>query len=257
MYTPDSRHEKTEDAPALQVPTLGRRNEAAETQRSFMPPAMHVGGFVHAAAAARPCHAIGGDFFDYLDTGHEFHVLLGDACGKGTPAALQGALVQGILAADVETSPGAARIVAQLNRTLCRRRMGERFVTLFYGVMTRNHRFTYCNAGHCRPMLVRQSSVRRLSVGGLPPGLFSDARYDQESLYIATGDTLVLFSDGISEASSSNQEFGDARIQQIVTEHRDGTASAILERLMSGVHDFTHGGRQRDDMAAFVVRYLA
>ena len=236
---------------------LGRRSEAVETQRSFMPPPLYFGEFVQAAATTRPCHAIGGDFFDYVDTGREFRVLLGDACGKGTPAALQAALVQGILAADVESGSGAARVVAQLNRTLCRRGMAERFVTLFYGVMTRDHRFTYCNAGHCRPMLVRQSSVRRLAVGGLPPGLFGNARYDEESLYIGAGDTLVVFSDGVSEASNRNRQFGDASIQQIVMEHREGTASAILERLMSGVRDFTHGGRQRDDMTVFVVRYLA
>jgi sigma-B regulation protein RsbU (phosphoserine phosphatase) len=243
--------------PVSQTAVLNKRGEAAETQRSFMPPPLYFGQFVQAAAATRPCHAIGGDFFDYADTGREFHVLLGDACGKGTPAALQAALVQGILAADVETGTGAARVVSQLNRTLCRRGMAERFVTLFYGVMTSDHRFTYCNAGHCRPMLVKQSSVRRLSVGGLPPGLFGDARYDEESLYIDAGDTLVVFSDGVSDASNRNQQFGDARIQQIVMEHREGTASAILERVMSGVRDFTHGGRQRDDMAVFVVRYLA
>jgi phosphoserine phosphatase RsbU/P len=236
---------------------VSRRGEAAETQRSLMPPPVYFGDFVQAAAATRPCHAIGGDFFDYVDTGREFHVLLGDACGKGTSAALQAALVQGILAADVETASGAARVVGQLNRTLCRRGMAERFVTLFYGVMTRDHRLTYCNAGHCRPILVRQSSVRRLAVGGLPPGLFGDARYDEESLCVEAGDTLVVFSDGICEASSRAQQFGDARIQQIVVEHHDETASAILDRVMSGVRDFTRGTRQRDDMSVFVVKYLA
>jgi sigma-B regulation protein RsbU (phosphoserine phosphatase) len=242
------------------VPGPGKRNnEAAETQRSSMPPPVHVGDFVDAAVSMRPCHSIGGDFFDYLDTGREFHVLLGDACGKGTPAALQAALVQGILAADVDIRAGAAHLVAHLNRTLCRRRMAERFVTLFYGVMTRDHRFTYCNAGHCRPMLLTDSSVRRLAVGGVPPGLFDDALYEEESVDIHTGDTLLVFSDGISEASRKDQQFGDARIEQIVTEFRGGSrsASAIADRLMTGVRDFTAGGRQRDDMTVFVVRYLA
>lgn len=237
--------------------TPERPREAAASQRSLMPPPMYAGGFVHAAATTRPCHAIGGDFYDYLDTGREFHVLLGDACGKGTPAALQAALVQGILAVDVEASVGAARVVAHLNQTLCRRSMAERFVTLFYGVMTRDRRFTYCNAGHCRPMLVDHSSVRRLSVGGIPAGLFGDAVYAEESVNIENGDTLVVFSDGISEAAVHGQEFGDGRILEIVTEHRDRSASAILDRLMAGVRDFTRGRRQRDDMTVLVVRYLA
>jgi serine phosphatase RsbU (regulator of sigma subunit) len=62
--------------------SLGRRSEAVETQRSLMPPPIYYGPYVQAAAVSRPCHAIGGDFFDYVDTGQEFHVLLGDACGK-------------------------------------------------------------------------------------------------------------------------------------------------------------------------------
>lgn len=236
--------------------TTLRTREAVEIQRSLMPPPMYVGGFVHAAATTRPCYAIGGDFYDYLDTGREFHVLVGDACGKGTPAALQAALVQGILAGDVESRAGAADVVAHLNRTLCRRPMGERFVTLFYGVLDREHRFTYCNAGHCRPMLVDGTSVRRLGVGGVPPGLFGEAAYEEESVRVERGDTLVVFSDGLTDAASRDQRFGDARILEIVTEHRDRTASTILERLIASVREFTDGGRARDDMTAVVVRYL-
>jgi phosphoserine phosphatase RsbU/P len=229
---------------------------AAATQRSFMPPSAYAGEFVHAAAAMRPCRTIGGDFYDYLDTGSAFHVLLGDACGKGTPAALHAALAQGLLNLEVESEAGVATAIAHLNRALCRREMANRFVTLFYGVMTRDHRFTYCNAGHCWPLLVG-SRIRRLSVGGLPPGLFVDAKYEEESLSIDGGDTLVVFSDGVSEAARSRQEFGDARILEIVTRHRDASASAILERLMSAVREFTGTVRQRDDMSGLVVRYLA
>ena len=234
-----------------------RTREAVEIQRALMPPPTYVGGFVHAAATTRPCYAIGGDFYDYLDTGREFHVLVGDACGKGTPAALQAALVQGILAVDAGTRAGAASVVSRLNRTLCRRPMAERFVTLFYGVLDRDHRFTYCNAGHTRPIFVDGTRVKRLGVGGLPPGLFGEAEYEEESLRIEHGDTLVIFSDGLTDAASRGQQFGDARILEIVAQHRDGTASAILERLIAGVREFTGGGRQRDDMTALVVRYFA
>jgi sigma-B regulation protein RsbU (phosphoserine phosphatase) len=237
--------------------TVGGSRAAAALQRSLMPPPLHLDGFVQAAATTRPCQGIGGDFYDYLDTPGEFRVLLGDVCGKGTPAALQAALVQGILAGDDEAKGGPAEVVAYLNRDLCRRRIAQRFVTLFYGVITRDHRFTYCNAGHCRPMLVDHSSVRRLGVGGVPPGLFADAAYEDESLKIETGDTLVVFSDGISEAARQDQQFGDARILEIVTEHREMSAVAIVDRLMKAVGDFAGAGRQRDDMTVLVVRYLA
>src|SRR5262249_9910266 len=150
----------------------------------------------------------------------------------GTPAALQAAMAQGVLAVELDAGGGAANVVGHLNRALCRRGMAERFVTLFYGVVTHDHRFTYCNAGHCRPMLVDQSSVRRLCVGGVPAGLFGDAVYQEESLRIETGATLVVFTDGVSEAARLDQQFGDARILEIVTAHCDQSAPAILDRLM-------------------------
>jgi sigma-B regulation protein RsbU (phosphoserine phosphatase) len=222
-----------------------------------MPPPAYEGEFVHAAAAMRPCHTIGGDFYDYVDTGSAFHVLLGDACGKGTPAALHAALAQGLLNLEIESEAGAATAISHLNRALCRREIGNRFITLFYGVMTRDHRFTYCNAGHCWPLLIEASRIRRLSVGGLPPGLFVNAKYQEETLSIESGDTLVVFSDGVSEAARSQQEFGDARILEIVTRHRSASASMILEHLMGAVRAFTGTARQRDDMSGLVVRYLA
>ena len=149
-------------------------------------------------------------------------MLFGDACGKGTPAALIAALAQGILAGAVKAKAGPASVVAHMNRALCRRGVARRFLTLFYGVMTRDHRLTYCNAGHCRPMLVDGSTVRRLGAGGAPPGLFGDSEYEEESLSIASGDTLVVFSDGVSEAENHEQEFGDARIHEIVAQLPNG-----------------------------------
>jgi sigma-B regulation protein RsbU (phosphoserine phosphatase) len=226
-------------------------------QRSLMPPPRYTGGFVDTAAAIRPCRLIGGDFYDFLDNDQEFHVLFGDACGKGTPAALTAALAQGILAGAVKAKAGPASVVAHVNRALWRRGVAQRFLTLFYGVMTRDHRLTYCNAGQCRPMLVDGSSVRRLGAGGPPPGLLGDAEYEEESLSIASGDTLVVFSDGVPEAENHEQEFGDARIHEIVARYRTVGASAIRDRLVNAVTDFTRGSRQRDDMAVLVVRYLA
>lgn len=235
---------------------FGVLGEAAAMQRALMPAPVYTGTFVQAAAATRPRRAIGGDFYDYRDIGSEFHFLVGDVCGSGTPAALEAALVQGILAVQIEANASAARVVTHLNRALCRRCLPERFVTLFYGVMRRDHCFTYCNAGHCHPMLLGRSVIRRLSVGGVPPGLFVDAVYEEESVLIESGATLVAFSDGVAEAGAPDREFGDERILEIVSENRSASAMTIRNRLMTTVSDYAHGCR-RDDMTVLVVRYLA
>jgi sigma-B regulation protein RsbU (phosphoserine phosphatase) len=237
------------------LPFSAGLRRAAAVHRSMMPPPTYISGFVDTAAAVRPCRLIGGDFYDFLDSEQEFHVLFGDACGNGMRGALVAALAQGVLTVAVKANAGPASVVARVNRALCHRDEAQRFLTLFYGVVTRDHRLTYCNAGHCQPMLVDGASVRRLGAGGPPPGLFADTVYEEESLVVGTGDTLVVFSDGVSEADRDQEEFGDARIIDIVTRPA-ATAATIRDRLVNAVTDFTRGTRQRDDMAVLVVRYL-
>jgi serine phosphatase RsbU (regulator of sigma subunit) len=145
-------------------------------------------------------------------------------------------------------------------------RFGDgRGMTLFYGVITRDHRLSCSYTGHCQPMLVDQSGVRRLGAGRAPSDRAGHDVYKEESIPIAKGDTLVVFNDGRSAADRDHREFEDARILDIVTRPaarlRQGyggqaTAAAIRDRLVNAVTDFTRGSCQRDDMAVLVVRYL-
>jgi sigma-B regulation protein RsbU (phosphoserine phosphatase) len=244
--------------------TIGEElRRAAEIQRYLLPPPVYTGRFVEVAGATRPCRAVGGDFFDYHDVGHEFRVVLGDVCGKGAPAALQAALVQGILAFQADADGGPAKLMAHLNRALCRRLIPNRFVTMFCAILTSENRLTYCNAGQCRPILLNGQCLQRLSTGGCPLGVFPNASYEEESMTISAGDTLVVFSDGVSEAAAvsgeRNEQFGDARILEIVREVNgaDGAAPAILNRLLAGLRTYTRHARQTDDVTALVVRYRA
>jgi len=233
---------------------------AALIQHQLLPPSLYIGRYVDLAAKASPCRIIGGDFFDYQDTGGHFRLALGDVCGKGAPAALQAALVQGVLAIEAYGHDGASSAMTQLNRALCRREIPGRFVTLFIGIVTPEGRLSYCNAGQCCPMLVNHHSVRNLTVGGLPLGLFADATYEEESLEMALGDTLVVCSDGVTEtrsrAGNPNDEFGNMRVLEAVREHPEQTAPALLDHLLAKLRGFACQGQQRDDVTALVMRYL-
>jgi sigma-B regulation protein RsbU (phosphoserine phosphatase) len=237
-----------------------RLQGAAEVQRALLPAPCYSGSLAEAAAMTRPRWAVGGDFYDYIDRGREFRVVLGDACGKGTAAALQAAVVQGLLAIEAEECGGPARLMADLNRALCRRLIPARFVTLFYGILGPEHRLTYCNAGLCRPLVVNQDRVHRLATGGPPLGLFSDATFEESTLTLYTGDILAACSDGILEALGSNgssgEEFGDRRVLDVVWRHRDKSPNEIVDSLVTAVRTFTGGGSLHDDMTALVVRYL-
>jgi sigma-B regulation protein RsbU (phosphoserine phosphatase) len=233
---------------------------AARIQHQLLPPSRHTGRYVDLAAKASPCRIVGGDFFDYQDTGGQFRLALGDVCGKGAPAALQAALVQGVLAIEAEGDDGASSAMTHLNRALCRREIPGQFVTMFIGIVTPGGRLSYCNAGQCCPMLVNHHSVRSLTVGGIPLGLFSNATYKEESQAMEPGDTLVVFSDGVTEArgraGNPNEEFGELRILDAVREQPQATASTILDNLLAKLHGFARKGQRCDDVTALVMRYL-
>ena len=231
---------------------------AAEIQQALLPKPRASLGFVEAHAASIPCRSIGGDFFDYIDEPNaSFGFTLGDVAGKGPPAALMSALMQGMFASHAILAEGPAAAVTIMNRALCRRGLESRFVTLMFGVVTPGGEMTYCNAGHNPPMVVGASGVRRLEVGGPVVGLLEFAPYDQETVQLVPGDTIIIFSDGVSEAlNSAGEEFGDDRLQAVVQPVRQQPAAEIVDRLVAAVREFTRGAPQSDDITAMAVRYL-
>ena len=131
---------------------------------------------------------------------------------------------------------------------------------MFHGVLTKDGCLSYCNAGQCCPILVNHKSVRNLTVGGFPIGLFPDATYEEESVTMIPGDTLVVFSDGVTEArgwaENLNEEFGECRVLEAVREHPEATASAILDHLLAKLRGFACQRQHGDDVTALVMRYL-
>lgn len=229
---------------------------AAQIQQALLPTRNRAGAFFDAAAEMLPCRAIGGDFFEYVDLPDgSFGFALGDVAGKGPPAALLGALLQGSLAAQSTTAPGPAKTLSGVNSALVRRAIEARFVTLFYAVLSPTGELTYCNAGHNPPFLVGPSGISRLETGGTPLGLFDQTPLQEETVTMAPGDFVVTFSDGVSEAmNAEGEEFEDERIRSSI----DGSArdaQTQLEHLFSSVKAFTAGAAQSDDVTVLVVSY--
>jgi serine phosphatase RsbU (regulator of sigma subunit) len=232
---------------------------AAEIQQALLPKAGRSGTYFHAAAASLPCRSIGGDFYDYVDmTDGSLGFALGDVAGKGPPAALLSAMMQGIFAAQAATSDPPSQTITRVNLALYRRGIESRFVTLMYGVLDPQGRLVYCNAGHNPPLIIGRSGLRRLERGGPIVGLFESAAYEQETVSLAPGDWLVIFSDGISEAmSASGEEFGEARIIKCVEANASLEPQRLLEALFTEVREFARGAAQSDDITGMVLRYGA
>lgn len=229
---------------------------AAEIQRALLPEPKFESAGLDLAAVTVPCRTIGGDFYDYLDVGEgRFGFTLGDVSGKGPPAALLAAAVQSIFAAQAALGGNPAETMARINRALLRRAIEARFATMFYGVLWNDGRLSYCNAGHESPIIVGRTQ-RSLETGGVVLGLFDNAKYDAETVQLEPGDTIVVFSDGVSEArNGADEELGRERLVTALSSTRNLGAEATLERLLAAVRDFTAGAPQADDVTALVLRY--
>ena len=230
---------------------------AAEIQQALLPKAGRSGVFFKAAAASLPCRSIGGDFYDYVDLSNgSLGFALGDVAGKGPPAALLSAMMQGIFAAQATSSDPPSLTVGRVNLALYRRGIESRFVTLMYGALYPDGRLQYCNAGHNPPLVVGPTDFRRLERGGPIVGLFEGATYEEETVTLTVGDWLIVYSDGVSEAlSAEGEEYGESRILTCVRKNLDMEPQALLESLFADVRDFARGAAQSDDITAMVLRF--
>jgi serine phosphatase RsbU (regulator of sigma subunit) len=230
---------------------------AAEIQQALMPPGEHEGAYFDVAGATIPCRAIGGDFFDYLELSDaSVGVALGDVSGKGAPAALLTAAVQGMFTVEAGSPGGPAATIAKINGGLKQRNIESKFVTMFFGVLSTDGTFVYCNGGHNAPVLLSRGKVSRLETGGMILGMFDFASYDQETLRLEPGDTLVIFSDGISEAQNpAGDEYGDDRLIACLEANRGASPAVMRESLLASARAFAAGATQSDDMTVLVVRY--
>ncbi|PWT80414.1 MAG: hypothetical protein C5B57_12310 [Blastocatellia bacterium] len=230
---------------------------ASRIQQALLPDSRRTGRFFEAVGASIPSRAIGGDFFEYQDLpGGNFRFGLGDVTGKGPPAALLSALVQGILAAQASADARPDEVIAFLNQTLLLRRLETRFVTLFLAVLSPGGIITFCNAAQNPPLLFTQAGTRRLETGGTVIGSFAGARYDHEDVQLAVGDTLVLFSDGIVEARNvSGEEFGEVRVREVVQATLGESPKGILDAMFDAVRVFARGAAPHDDLTAVVLRF--
>jgi sigma-B regulation protein RsbU (phosphoserine phosphatase) len=125
-----------------------------------------------------------------------------------------------------------------------------------YGMLSPDGRLTYCNAGHNPPVLIGRDGVRRLDKGGLILGLFPQAIYEEEALDLEEGDTLVVFSDGVTEAlNTAGDEFGEERLLPCLDEHRACQPEELRDRILEAVRTFAASAAQNDDVTALVLRY--
>jgi hypothetical protein len=229
---------------------------AAEIQRALLPPRRRSGAGYEAAGASIPCRTIGGDFFEYFDfTSGRMGFALGDVAGKGPPAAILAAMVQGILITHANDGPAAT--LERVNEALCRRAIEGRFATMAYVVLDPGGTLTSCSAGHNPAVLLRASgTIERPDRGGLVLGAFDTARYEEEAIALQQGDTMVLFSDGVTDAENpEGEQYGEERLLEALAGSKRRAPDEILEKVLASVRAFVAEQPPADDVTVLVIRY--
>lgn len=214
------------------------------------------------AGYCRPQQEVGGDYYDFIRIGEcSLGIAIGDVSGKGIGASLMMATLQASLRTQaLRPSGGPAEIVSLINRLVYDGSTSNRYATFFYGQYNpATRRLQYVNAGHNAPVVFRHGcnggEIFRLTRGGTVLGLFPDAKYEEGRVELKEGDSLVAFTDGISEAMNPHQEeWEEERLIQAIRQCRSLCATKTIDDILSRVDTFTAGAKQYDDMTLVVMR---
>jgi len=230
---------------------------AAEVQCTLMPRTVHVSDHCESVGDSVPCRAIGGDFFEFIDLPRgDFGIVLGDVSGQGPPAALLAALLQGMFTAEAQIGDSPAATLSRVNQRLVERRLNTRFATLVYAVLSPDGRLVYSNAGHNPPALVARDGIHRLATSSLILGAFPHAAFEEETLQLNAHDTLVMFTDGVTEArNSADEEFGDERLVSCLKATAASPPASLLACVFGAVREFCQQADPVDDITVTVTRY--
>lgn len=208
------------------------------------------------AATSQPLRTLSGDYFDMLEPAEgELSLAVGDVTGKGVAAALLMSNVQASVRALASARFQPAELAASLNHSVRRNTTSGKFVTFFYAALNvREGSMAYTNAGHCAPILMRANGeAERPETGGAVLGVFEQWQYQQASVQLQSGDRLLLFTDGITEAADAHQEeFGEQRLIELLRALRHRCAQEIKDGILHAVTGFRDGPAE-DDITLIVL----
>jgi hypothetical protein len=204
----------------------------------------------------RAANHVGGDLVDYIELdGFRYGVALGDVAGKGLGAALLSAKLQATLRALVPEAASLDDLGTRINAIFNRDGIDNRFATMFYTELEHHSgQLRYLNAGHNPAFVIRKDSTEKLGASSWPLGMFPDASYEEQTLEMSPGEILLIYSDGLTEATNgAGEEFGDPRLESMLSEFRNLEPEQIGDRLLEEVDTFLGDARPTDDLSLVVI----
>ncbi len=241
----------------------GELNAAREIQMSIVPkmfPPFPDRPEFELSAVLEPAKEVGGDFYDFFFVDrHHLVFLLGDVSGKGIPASLFMAVTKTLLKAVADEDTSVEQILSKVNNQLCEGNDMSMFATVFCGIIdTRTGQVQYSNAGHNPPVLCRRAGKPEYleTQGSLPVASFEDSPYIKETFTLGAGDTIVIDSDGVTEAMNKNDElFSEERLLTSLQEVNGHHPDDMIKKILADVHGHAAGAPQSDDITILALQY--
>ncbi len=206
----------------------------------------------------QPLGPVSGDYCDIATPETEagsLFFLLGDAAGKGIAASMLMTHLHAIFRTLISSGLPLPRMVERAGRVFRETTMSNLFATLVCGKATRSGEVEICNAGHCPAFVLRQGALTRLESTGVPLGLFSEVEYEVEKARLEPGETLFLYTDGVSEARSLKQEeYGEARLAQVLGRCHALSPQGLIRACLEDLAHFRAGAPLTDDLTMLAIR---
>jgi phosphoserine phosphatase RsbU/P len=231
-----------------------------KVQKALLPHSVPAMAGWDVAAFSRPASIVGGDYFDFTRFGNGHHALIiADVMGKGMPASMLMASLQASLRIITPESDSPARVLERINHIFCHNINLTKFVTLVVAELdSENGLLRYANAGHNPPFILRGkagSPPEALLPTGAAIGLMEGATFETRSVQIESGDAIVLYTDGITDAGVHEERmYGEDRLKIFLSEHRELSGQRLIKDLLSDVQTHTHNAHPADDTTLIVVK---
>ena len=229
---------------------------AAEIQKGLLPRFVDSSDFWEVDLAYHPAGIVSGDYVDVIRQNGELFFILGDVSGKGMAASILMSNLHAMFHALIPLGLELCDVISRANRLFAESTLANQYATLVVGKINAQGEVEMCNAGHLPPIIVGGEKSVALDSTGLPLGMFSDSSFVSSGVRLAPGETLLLFTDGVTEANDPDGvEFGTDRLRESINGSANGHPTELLQTCVNAVAAFRNGTARNDDMTMLALKY--
>lgn len=229
---------------------------AARIQNGLLPPRDVSAAGWQVAYHYEPARLVSGDYCDVIPYNNDLYFMVGDVSGKGVAASMLMSNLHATFRALIPTGLALPQLMERANRIFAENTLPNQYATLVVGRVRACGEVEICNGGHLPPLHVTADGVNRIDDAALPVGLFHDQEFSSTRLSFSPGDSLVVYTDGISESSDHNgDEYGSARLSQLLEAHHGREARSVVDACLSHLAAFRGGSSKVDDQSLMVLNF--